>query len=186
MFITELVWTLAFLLLLTGLVLPLLRRKPVVVPVVAPLAFLAAEIVALQWLWQDGWTGGARWTALICFVFVGLVLIYQSFGKRRWFIFRGGGFYRDNDTYDALALCIRQTLQEENLPPATVICRLNGRLGLSPLTDAQQKRLFAHLDDALENTRWRRFGPWQWFFGLQWAILCLTLVLQYVLIRGGF
>lgn len=182
----ELVWTLAFLALLTGLALPLLRRKPVVVPLVLPFSFLSCEIVALQWMWQGSWTFGAQLTALMSFAFVGFVLVCQNVGRRRWFLFRGGGFQRDRETYDALALCIYQTLIEERLTPATVICRVNGWLGLTPLTPAQEKRLIAHLDDALAETKWRRFGVWQLFFGIQWAVLSLALVLQYAQFRGGF
>ena len=81
--VAEWLWTPVLLLLLTGLVLPLLRRRPVVVPLALPMTFLAAEIVVFEWLWQDGWTAGARWTALICFVCVGCILIDQQIGHRR-------------------------------------------------------------------------------------------------------
>ena len=66
----RLVWTLALVVLNGGLLWPLLRRRPVIVPLAQPLAFLACEIVSLQWLFQGSWTTGARWTALACFVFV--------------------------------------------------------------------------------------------------------------------
>ena len=83
----RLVWTLALVFLNGGLLWPLLRRRPVIVPLAQPLAFLACEIVSLQWLFQGSWTTGARWTALACFVFVGCLLIQQAFGRRRWFVF---------------------------------------------------------------------------------------------------
>ncbi len=181
----RLVWTLALVVLNGGLLWPLLRRRPVIVPLAQPLAFLACEIVSLQWLFQGSWTTGARWTALACFVFVGCLLIQQAFGRRRWFVFRGGGFTHDMDTYDALALAIRQTLSDESLPPATVICRYDGWIGLTPLDEDVQARFVAHLDDALEDTRWRRFGLWQLFFGIQGAVLVLALLRQFLEIHGG-
>ena len=46
----RLVWTLALVVLNSGLLWPLLRRRPVIVPLAQPLAFLACEIVSLQWL----------------------------------------------------------------------------------------------------------------------------------------
>lgn len=180
-----LLWTLVLALLNGTLLWPLLRRRPVVVPLAQPLTFLAAEIVTLQWLFQGSWTAGARWTALACFVFVGCLLIQQAFGRRRWFIFRGGGFYQDRDTYEALAMAIRQALQEEKLPPATVICRYDGWLGLTPLDEMVQTRLIEHLEDALEDTKWCRFGLWQLFFGIQGGVLVLALLRQFLETHGG-
>ena len=156
----RLVWTLALVVLNGGLLWPLLRRRPVIVPLAQPLAFLACEIV-------------------------GCLLIQQAFGRRRWFVFRGGGFTHDMDTYDALALAIRQALSDESLPPATVICRYDGWIGLTPLDEDVQARFVAHLDDALEDTRWRRFGLWQLFFGIQGAVLVLALLRQFLEIHGG-
>lgn len=181
----ELLWTLVLVLLLSGLALPLLRRQPVVVPLMLPLAFLAAEIVVLQWLWQGGWSAGARWTALLCFVLVGCLLIQQSFGKRRWFVFRGGGFRQDPDTYDMLAQAIRETLQKERLTPATVICRYDGWLGLTPMLPESEAALMEHLNEALADSKWRRFGIWQLFFGVQWAVLCVAVIRQFLVFRGG-
>ena len=50
---------------------------------------------------------------------------------------------------------------------------------------AVQARFIAHLDDALEDTRWRRFGLWQLFFGIQGAVLVLALLRQFLEIHGG-
>lgn len=183
--VAEWLWTPVLLFLLTGLVLPLLRRRPVVVPLALPMTFLAAEIVVFEWLWQDGWTAGARWTALICFVFVGCLLIQQAFGRRRWFIFRGGGFRQDPETYDMLAQAIRESLQDAQLPPATVICRSDGWLGLTPLAPESEQLLIDHLNDALADSKWQRFGLWHLFFGVQWAVMCVTLIRQFLEIRGG-
>ncbi|MEE0511478.1 MAG: hypothetical protein UDG94_09625 [Peptococcaceae bacterium] len=183
--VAEWLWTPVLVLFLTGLVVPLLRRQPVVVPLASPLTFLAAEIVVLEWLWQGGWTAGVRWTTLICFVFVGCMMIQQSFGRRRWFVFRGGGFRQEPEIYDMVAQAIRESLQETRLPPATVICRYDGWLGLTPLAPETEHILIKHLDDALADSKWQRFGIWHLFFGVQWAVLCVALIRQFVELRGG-
>ena len=169
-------WPLALASLLLALLWPLLRRRPAVVPLALPLTYLAAEIMVLQWFLQGGWTASAVYTALLSFVFVGCVLIYQAFARRRWFVFRGGGFLRDEETYASLALALRQALQQEGLPPATAILRYDGWLGLTVLAEESEKRLLACLDEALAESKWRRFGSWQLFFGVQGAVLVLALL----------
>lgn len=183
---TALIWTLAFILLNTGLVLPLLRRKPVLVPLTEPIIFLTGEIATLQWLFQGSWSAGARFTALACFVFAGCVLLQQSFGRRRWFIFRGGGFIRDMDTYDALAQVLAEARADLHLPPATIICRYDGWLGLSPLLPEEEAGIMSHIEDALADTRWARWGIWQAFFAIQWAVIVLALLRQLIESHGGF
>lgn len=181
----EVLWPLGFGLLLTGLVVPLLRRRPVIVPLALPMAFLMCEICIFEWLWFGGWTKGVYISWMIGFVFVGCLLLYQSFGHRRWFIFRGGGFYRDLDMYQAVAMAIKKTLQLERLAPATVIFRYDGWLGVAPLEEAKEETLIKHLDDALDDTKWKKFGVWQFFFGVQWAVVCLMLVRQAITMSGG-
>ena len=182
----QLIWAIAWLILLSALALPLMRRRPVVVPLWQPLAFLACEIVLLGWLWQNGWSAGGRLSALLAFVFVGCLMAVQTWGRRRWFVFRGGGFRSDPETYEALALAIRQALAELRLAPATVICRYDGWLGLLPLSQSAEEVFCAHIGDALADTRWQRFGPWHLFFGVQWAVFALVLLRQIIHITGGF
>ncbi|MEE0434716.1 MAG: hypothetical protein UDB11_04825 [Peptococcaceae bacterium] len=184
--LAELVWTLTFLVLLTVLVWPLLKKRPLLVPLFQPLTFLTAEIVMLTWFFQGGWTRSAQFTALLGFVFVGLLLGQQTLARRRWFFFRRGGFVGDMDTYDALALALRQAISELHLEPAAVVCRYDGWLGLSPLTAETEKALFLHIEEALADTKWQRRGGWQLFFGVQWLVLCLALVVQYLTMSGGF
>lgn len=182
----QLIWCAVWLLFLSALALPLMKRRPAVVPLWQPLAFLACETVLLSWLWQSGWTLSGRVTALLAFTFVGCLLAVQSLGRRRWFVFRGGGFRRDQATYEALAMAIRQALQEQRLAPAAVICRYDGWLGLAPMAPEAEAALIAHIDDALADTRWQRWGAWQLFFGVQWAVFALMLVHQSVHLSGGF
>lgn len=182
----ELAWTLIFLILLTALVWPLLKKRPLVVPLSQPLTFLTAEIVMLTWFFQGGWTRSAQFTALLGFVFVGLLLAQQTLARRRWFFFRRGGFAREMDTYDALALALRQAMRELQLEPATVICRYDGWLGLAPLTPETEAALFVHIEEALADTKWQQRGGWQLFFGVQWLVLCLALLFQYLTMSGGF
>lgn len=181
----EMLWPVGFGLLLTGLVVPLMRRRPVIVPLVLPMAFLMCEICIFEWLWFGGWTKSVYLIWLLGFVFVGCVLLYQHFGRRRWFVFRGGGFYRDMDTYAALAQAVRETLQLEGLPPATVVLRYDGWVGLAPLTDYQESVLCDHLNDCLEDTKWQRWGWWQLFFGVQWAVIGLMLINHAINMSGG-
>ena len=181
----ELLWPVGFGLLLTGLAMPLMRCRPVIVPLALPMAFLMCEVGIFQWLWLGGWRLGVYITWLLGFVFVGLVLIYQSFGHRRWFVFRGGGFYHDMDTYDAVAQAIKETLQLEGLAPATVVFRYDGWIGLTPLSDRQERTLMTHLDDALDDTKWRKVGFWQMFFGAQWMVLLLMLLRHAITMSGG-
>lgn len=181
----EMLWPVGFGLLLTGLAVPLMRRRPVIVPLALPMAFLMCEIGIFQWLWLGGWQLGVTITWLLGFVFVGLVLIYQSFGRRRWFIFRGGGFYHDMDAYDAVAQALKETLQWEGLPPATVVFRYDGWIGFTPLHTSQEEALCTHLNDALADTKWCKFGVWQAFFGAQWLVLILMLLRQAITMSGG-
>ena len=182
---SEVLWPVGFGLLLTGLAVPFLRRRPVIVPLSLPIAFLMCEIGVFQWLWHGGWKQDVYITWLVGFIFVGLVLIYQSFGRRRWFIFRGGGFYHDMDAYAVVSQALKETLQLEGLPPATVIFRYDGWIGFTPLSDSQEKMLNTHLDDALDDTKWRKSGPWQVFFGAQWMVLILMLLRQAITMSGG-
>lgn len=181
----EVLWPLGLGLLLTGLAVPLVRCRPVIVPLVSPMAFLMCEIGIFQWLWFGTWQVSVYITWLVGFVFVGLLIMYQSFGQRRWFVFRGGGFYHDMDAYQAVAQAIKETLQLEGLPPATVVFRYDGWIGLTPLTDAQEKTLLTHLHDALDDTKWRKWGLWQLFFGAQWLVFVLMLLRQALTIYGG-
>lgn len=71
------------------------------------------------------------------------------------------------------------------LPPATIICRYDGWLGLSPLTPEEEAGIFQHIEDALDDTRWQRFGIWQLFFCIQWAVFTLALLRQLIASHGG-
>ncbi|MDO4280928.1 MAG: hypothetical protein Q4C56_04800 [Peptococcaceae bacterium] len=179
------IWYLAFFALLTGLAVPLLGRKQVVVPLVLPLAFLLAEIGVVQWCIQGGWTTAVYGQWLAGFVLVGCALIWQSFGRRRCYLFRGGSFYRDLDAYETVARAIVETLQSERLAPAAVILRYEGVLLLEPMRAESQAALFKHLADALDDSRWRRWGTWQAFFGAQWLAMVLWLVLAFFGRGGG-
>ena len=84
-----------------------------------------------------------------------------------------------------MSQALKETLQLEGLPPATVIFRYDGWIGLTTLSDSQEKTLNTHLDDALDDTKWRKSGPWQVFFGAQWMVLILMLLRQAITMSGG-
>ena len=181
----EVLWPLAFGLLLTGLFVQLMRRKVVAVPISAPLSFMMCEICIFQWLWFGGWRTSVYICWLLGFVFVGCTLLYQSFGARRWYYFHGGSFWQDMDAYETVAKVIDETLQRFCLPPATIIFRRDGWLGLMPLEDEVQEELMKRLHEATEDSKWQKWGAWHFFFGVQWLVICLMLLYRVIEMSGG-
>lgn len=180
-----LLWSVVFVALLSLLLYPLVRAKAVAVSVHWPLLFILCLVGIFEWVLAGSWTRSVYLYWLVAFVMAGLLMTYQSFGPRRWYIFRAGGFYSDMDTYAVLAQAIGQALQGERLAPAAVMLRYDGYLGFATTTAEQEKRILGHIEDALEDTRFTSATRWRLFFGALWLVGVLTLVIDYLGKTGG-
>ena len=89
------------------------------------------------------------------------------------------------DAYETVAKVIDETLQRFCLPPATIIFRRDGWLGLMPLEDEVQEELMKRLHEATEDSKWQKWGAWHFFFGVQWLIMCLMLLYRVIEMSGG-
>lgn len=173
----EILWCVCFMTLLTLVLYQLIKKEAIAVKVQWPLLYMLLEVGIFEWLYFGGWTKSVRYLFFLGFVLAGFVMLFQSFGKRKWYMFRAGGFVHDMDLYDTVALAIRQGLQEERLAPAAVILRYEGLLGFSATTEEQEARLLGHINDALWDTKFTKNTRWLIFFGSQWLVVFGMLVL---------
>lgn len=180
------IWDIVFFFLLMGLLSLNLQTNHATIPLWCPLAFLLCEGNILTWVWQNGWNHLNRWAWLVSFVLVGCMLLQQSFGRRRWYIFHGGGFRRERESYELLAKNISQFLWLNGASPADVLFKYEGFLGLAPMSEQREKDFFKEIDQTLEDTKWCSWSLWHTMFAFQGVFMMCFLSIHALYMMGVF